>query len=104
MQTISEEHLKDLKEGRTNFTNNMHFRRTVMQTTFIISASILRKNNTATNIKCPQFHLEHHRYFSCETHVKLVFKKVSYETTWKKNRNILLVALTKTFFRGLPNT
>lgn len=84
MQTISEGHLKGLKEGRTNFTNNMHFRRTVMQTTFIISASILRKNNTATNIKCPQFHLEQHRYFSCETHVKLVFKKVSYETTWKK--------------------
>lgn len=100
MQTISEGHLKGLKEGRTNFTNNMHFRRTVMQTTFIISASILRKNNTATNIKCPQFHLEQHRYFSCETHVKLVSYETFLKTTWKKNRAHFASSTHKNIFQG----
>jgi len=53
-QTPSKGHLKDVKEGRTNFTYNMHFIGYAEHPHLYVS--ILRKDRIMVSIKCLQFH------------------------------------------------
>lgn len=54
IQTPSKGYLKDAKEGRTNFTYNMHF---VSYAQYpYLYVSIFKKDSIMASIKCLQFH------------------------------------------------